>query len=440
MLRLSEVPLSSRLGGWALIDSPHQRPHQLIAATGQQWSFAIAIAAALVAISAVIFDLRLSSQVGLPVVILPPAEAEPARQTAAQVALPPATTAPTETSGSSTPTATDRSPSATSSAEGTATPAASTPAARQPALADSASSETSAVTAALTETSSEVESSAAATEIATLNDPAARIRDYLGLHAGAQLPVSFSYVIEQGDTASSIAKRFGLQEATVLFNNFDIYDPNLLSIGQSLTLPPVDGLVYTVQSDDLFDVLMERYQGDRAATLAYPANGISNPNQIFAGQKLLLVQGSASVASSGVSDASSGGQGAQVWTVPAFVLYLRYDKISDYFGTPRGNAAGYHTGVDFIAPVGELVGAAAPGRISVATWDPSYGNWVEIDHGGGYRSRYAHLDIINVREGQWVDSGSYIGTVGNTGNSSGSHLHFEIIVDGQAVNPLAWLN
>ena len=110
------------------------------------------------------------------------------------------------------------------------------------------------------------------------------------------------------------------------------------------------------------------------------------------------------------------------------------------FGTARANSVGYHTGVDFTAPVGELIGAAAGGRISVATWDPSYGNWVEIDHGGGYRSRYAHLDIINVHEGQWVDQGDYIGTVGNTGNSSGAHLHFEIIVNGQAVNPLAWLN
>ena len=273
-------------------------------------------------------------------------------------------------------------------------------------------------------------------------DPASRIRDYLGLHAAAQLPVSFAYEVQAGDTASSIATRFGLEEATVLFNNFDIYDPNHLTVGQILKLPPVNGLVYTVQPGDLFDALMENYQSDRQATLAYPANEISSPDQIYVEQKLLLVHGSASLPATGsVATASSGGNGGtQVWTVPTFIWPLGYDEISDLFGTPRANSVGYHTGVDFVAAVGTIVGSAAAGQVSVATWDPSYGNWIEINHGGGYRSRYAHLNEIWVREGEWLASNAYIGTVGNTGNSSGAHLHFEIIIDGQTVNPLAWLN
>ena len=273
-----------------------------------------------------------------------------------------------------------------------------------------------------------------------VDDPSSRIREYLGLHAGAQLPVSFSYEVQAGDTATSIAERFGLDEATVLFNNFDIYDANQLSVGQLLTLPPVNGLVYTVQPGDIFDVLMENFQGDRERTLAYPANNMSSADQIFVGQKLLLVHGSASVASSSSSGSSSGGQSAAVWTVPTFIWPLGFEKISDHFGTPRSNSVGYHTGVDFVAAVGTIVGSAAAGQVTVATWDPSYGNWIEIDHGGGYRSRYAHLNEIFVREGEWVQSNTYIGTVGNTGNSSGAHLHFEVIIDGQAVNPLAWLN
>ena len=254
--------------------------------------------------------------------------------------------------------------------------------------------------------------------------------------------MSFSYEVQAGDTASSIATRFGLEEATVLFNNFDIYDPSHLTVGQILKLPPVNGLVYTVQPGDHFDHLMENYQSDRQATLAYPANEISTPDQIYVGQKLLLVHGSASLpASSSVATVSSGGNGgAQVWTVPTFIWPLGYDEISDLFGTPRANSVGYHTGVDFVAAVGTIVGSTAAGQVSVATWDPSYGNWIEINHGGGYRSRYAHLNEIWVREGEWIESNAYIGTVGNTGNSSGAHLHFEVIVDGQAVNPLAWLN
>ena len=291
-------------------------------------------------------------------------------------------------------------------------------------------------------TSTQVAASEASVEAEVLDDPASRIRDFLGLHASAQLPVSFSYEVQLGDTASSIAARFGLDEATVLFNNFDIYDPNHLSVGRLLQLPPVNGLVYTVQSGDLFDSLMENFQGDRQATLAYPANGISSPDQIYVDQKLLLIHGSASLpATSAVaSSGSGGGQSAQAWAVPTFIWPLGYDDISDPFGTGRANSVGYHTGVDFTAALGTIVGSTAAGQVSVATWDPSYGNWIEIDHGGGYRSRYAHLNEIWVREGEWVQTNAYIGTVGSTGNSSGAHLHFEIIVDGQAVDPLAWLN
>ena len=439
MLRLSAAPLSSRLGGWALIESPAQRTES----TGQQWSFVIVVAATLVAISAVIFDVRLSSQVSLPVVIPPPAETESTQRTVTQLAPPTATSAPIETTRSAQPALAAESTSTATGAEPTARPSTSSTAAAEPVSSGATSMSTESVpeAAAPVDAGRSVETSAAAAEVVALDDPAARIRSYLGLHAGAQLPVSFSYVIEQGDTASSIAERFGLQEATVLFNNFDVYDPNLLTVGQSLTLPAVDGLVYTVQPGDNLDFLVENFQASLEATLAYPANGISSPDQIFAGQQLLLVHGSASVASgNAVTTGVGGSQGAAVWSVPDFLWPLGYDKISDLFGTPRANSVGYHTGVDFVAAVGTIVGSTAAGQVTVATWDPSYGNWIEINHGGGYRSRYAHLDAIWVREGEWVQANAFIGTVGNTGNSSGAHLHFEIIIDGQAVNPLAWLN
>lgn len=439
MLRLSAAPLSGRFGGWALIDSPPRR----IASTGQEWSLAIAVAAALVAILAVVFDLRLASDIPLPAVLTTPTTVETTQRAVAEVAPPPSTTtrsaessgsvadAPARPTTTTTPTTSERtataSPATTGSTERTGAGASAT---------DDAAATTGAGAESST-TSSSTEATAAA---AVVDDPATRIRDYLGLHAGAQLPVSFAYEVQAGDTAISIAERFGLEESTVLFNNFDIYDANQLSVGQVLTLPSVNGLVYTVQSGDSLDLLVQNFQASLEATLAYPGNGISSADQIFVGQQLLLVHGSASVASSTSGGTSGGGQSAAVWTVPAFVWPLGFEKISDLFGTPRANSVGYHTGVDFIAAVGTIVGSAAAGQVTVATWDPSYGNWIELDHGGGYRSRYAHLDEIWVREGEWVASNAYIGTVGNTGNSSGAHLHFEIIIDGQAVNPLAWLN
>lgn len=434
MLRLAEPLVSSRFGGWALMESPPQR----LADGVQRWSLLIVTAAAMVAMVAVVFDVRISPGFGEAAVVPFSSTVEPAQTTAApQRTVAPPSSAAAEpvpsgravTAAPATPTTTERAREPVSTAP--LQPAGSDQAARSGA-------ETSQSASVAAEQPARATDSADAAAV-VVDDPASRIREYLGLHAAAQLPVSFSYEVQSGDTASSIAEWFGLQEATVLFNNFDIYDANHLTVGQLLNLPSVDGLVYDVQPNDTLELLVEKFQASMEATLAYPANGIVSPDQIQAGQRLLLVHGSASVATP-VASASSGSPATTTWAEPSFVLYLRYDKISDYFGTPRANSAGYHTGVDFTAPVGELVGAAAPGQVSVATWDPSYGNWVEIDHGGGYRSRYAHLDIINVREGQWVDAGNYIGTVGNTGNSSGAHLHFEIIVNGEAVNPLAWLN
>ena len=445
MLRLAEPLLSNRLGGWATVESPPQRT----AVTGRQWSLLILTTAALVAMLAVVFDIRLSSEGALLAGLPATTAVEPTERTAlvatpATVPVPPAAARPqSETAGSVTESGARSSTTDVDSQRSVLTVPA-TPGEVEQGTATSAArpEETAAASSQVDNATTEVAASQASVDAAVLDDPTSRIRDYLGLHAAAQLPVSFTYEVQPGDSASSIAARFGLEEATVLFNNFDIYDPNYLSTGQLLQLPSVDGLVYTVQPGDLFDSLMENFQGDRQLTLAYPANGISSPDQIYVGQKLLLVHGSASLAGSSAvaTSGSSGGQNAQLWTVPTFIWPLGYDEISDLFGTARANSVGYHTGVDFTAAVGTIVGSTAAGQISVATWDPSYGNWIEIDHGGGYRSRYAHLNEIWVREGEWVQSNAYIGTVGNTGNSSGAHLHFEVIVDGQAVNPLAWLN
>ena len=439
MSRIAQPLANSRFGGWALVESPRRRP----ADGGQQWSLIIVVAAALVAMAAVVFDIRVSPGRDTAIVLPPPVSVdstEAATATQRTVAVAGQHGDRTCRRGERVHHVDPRSTHRLHQAGNRCRPEARRPRSRRrPQRRCRDSSESTATAAAASERSASATAESEVAAPASADDPASRIREYLGLHAGAQLPVSFSYEVQPGDTATSIAERFGLEEATVLFNNWDIYNPHLLTPGQLLQLPPVNGLVYTVQPGDTFDVLMDRYLADRDATLGYPANEITSPQQIFVGQRLLLVHGSASVATP-VTSTASPSQPTATWTEPQFVLYLRYDKISDYFGSPRGNAIGYHTGVDYIAPVGELVGAAAAGVVSVATWDPSYGNWVEIDHGGGYRSRYAHLDIINVREGQWVEAGNYVGTVGNTGNSSGAHLHFEIIVNGEAVNPLAWLN
>ncbi|MCZ7561041.1 MAG: M23 family metallopeptidase [Burkholderiaceae bacterium] len=98
-----------------------------------------------------------------------------------------------------------------------------------------------------------------------------------------------------------------------------------------------------------------------------------------------------------------------------------------------------HEGLDFAAPVGAPIPAAAAGVVVVASRHPGYGNRVDIDHGNGLVTRYAHASEIDVAEGEIVRQGQKIAEVGSTGRSTGPHLHFEVRVDGAARDPLPWL-
>lgn len=104
------------------------------------------------------------------------------------------------------------------------------------------------------------------------------------------------------------------------------------------------------------------------------------------------------------------------------------------FGDPRSGHR--HAGVDWAAPTGTPVRAARAGRVSYAGTKGTYGSTIDIDHGGGLVTRYAHLSRIGVRLGQQVRGGDVIGAVGNSGRSTGPHLHFEVRRQGVAVDPL----
>lgn len=117
-----------------------------------------------------------------------------------------------------------------------------------------------------------------------------------------------------------------------------------------------------------------------------------------------------------------------------------------HFGSPFGTRvdpiAGLrarHEGIDFVAPVGTPIVAAADGVVVVAEYHPEFGNMVDIDHGDGLISRYAHLSRMDVATGRLVRRGDEIGAVGNTGRSTGPHLHFEVRMLGVAQNPALFL-
>jgi murein DD-endopeptidase MepM/ murein hydrolase activator NlpD len=116
--------------------------------------------------------------------------------------------------------------------------------------------------------------------------------------------------------------------------------------------------------------------------------------------------------------------------------------ISSYFGPrtdPFTGRPGFHSGLDVAAPMGSPIHAVARGIVTYAGVRNGYGEVVEIDHGNGYVTRYAHASRLLVHAGQRVDTGAVIGRVGSTGRSTGAHVHFEVWHDGRVVNPLGFV-
>ena len=109
-------------------------------------------------------------------------------------------------------------------------------------------------------------------------------------------------------------------------------------------------------------------------------------------------------------------------------------------GDPIKGGRQFHKGIDFQADVGDTVMTVADGVVSYVGWRGGYGHTVEIDHAGGYRTRYAHNSRLTVKVGDVVQAGDQIAKAGSTGRSTGPHVHLEVFKDGKIVNPLTYLN
>ncbi len=121
---------------------------------------------------------------------------------------------------------------------------------------------------------------------------------------------------------------------------------------------------------------------------------------------------------------------------------LQNTRLTSNFGMRNHPVLGgrrAHSGIDLGAPVGTPVYATADGVISRASWFGGYGLFISIEHGGDLQTRYGHMSRLNVADGQKVRKGDVIGFVGSTGRSTGPHLHYEVRVDGAAVNPIPYM-
>lgn len=111
-------------------------------------------------------------------------------------------------------------------------------------------------------------------------------------------------------------------------------------------------------------------------------------------------------------------------------------RYSSTFGRRWGRM---HEGIDLAAPVGTAIHATGDGVVTFAGWQRGYGNLIKIKHELGTETRYGHLSKIRVKVGQKVSRGSRIGDMGNTGRSTGPHLHYEVRVNGRAVDPMSFI-
>ncbi len=121
------------------------------------------------------------------------------------------------------------------------------------------------------------------------------------------------------------------------------------------------------------------------------------------------------------------------------VEIMKFSSGYGYRSAPTRGASRNHKGIDIPGPVGTPIYATADGLIGRAQWVSGYGKFVEINHGNSVQTRYGHLSAMNVMPGQRIKKGDILGYMGSTGRSTGSHLHYEVRIAGEAINPSAFL-
>ena len=240
-----------------------------------------------------------------------------------------------------------------------------------------------------------------------------------------------SYVVQEGDTISTIAERFGISTNTILWEN-NLTERSLIRPGQTLSILPTSGLSHVVKSGETLANIATKYKVDARDILAF--NEIEDPATIHVGQKLIVPEATPipvlqpRSARGIVQKPSTPPPGQAVGALSGMIVPVNYRRMSQRF-TWR------HSGVDLATPTGTAIWASDGGVVVHAGWGNGYGLYVLIDHGNGLMTRYAHSSKIFVVVGERVAKGQTIALVGSTGNSTGPHLHFETILHGRFVDP-----
>lgn len=255
-------------------------------------------------------------------------------------------------------------------------------------------------------------------------------------------PISAAYVVQPGDTLTSVAIRFSISSLSIIWNNADKVINDQLTAGDQLNIPAVDGILYTLKQGETLSEVAAYYGIEASAIIAYAPNRLVSPDQVPEGATILLPGATPPLppppSPSLAPTTRQAVPAPSAPVVPYSASGFRWPfagPITAYVGDGRG-----HTGLDISGTYGAGIVASAAGRVTFAgAIGDGYGNYVIISHGDGLTTLYAHMSEIYATTGQSVGAGTTIGAVGCSGLCTGPHVHFEIRVNGSATNPLNYL-
>lgn len=248
-----------------------------------------------------------------------------------------------------------------------------------------------------------------------------------------------TYVVVRGDTPNKIAERFGISAETLLGGNPKLSEEsNLLQTDAELIILPIDGVLHDVAPGDTLESISLRYGIAVEDIIAYGPNNLEFPYRLYPETQILVPGAVRDVfvwtpPSLDTVRTSSGGIAPLIVGTGTFVFPVGSRNYTQFYWYG-------HRGVDIGLAEGSAVAASDTGTVTFAGWNIyGYGNLIVVNHGNGFETLYAHLSGINVGPGQIVYQGNVIGASGNTGNSSGPHLHFEIRINGNPDDPCWYL-
>ena len=269
-----------------------------------------------------------------------------------------------------------------------------------------------------------------------------------------------TYTVQTGDTIFGIAEMYGLRPETILWGNYYTLadDPHRLTPGQELNIMPMDGTYHRWSEGEGLNGVSRGYDVTPETIINWPGNHLdaatlgdwSNPNieagtMLFVpgGERAFVTWSAPRITRDNPAVARILGPGAcgtimdGAVGIGTFIWPGNNHFLSGYDYSPSTN----HFGIDIAGRLGDPIYAADNGVVVYSGWnDWGYGYVVVIDHGNGWQTLYAHLSSINVGCGASVYQGGVIGAFGSTGNSSGPHLHFEMMHDNYGkVNPWNFL-